>query len=71
MLKLERRVDQVYSGYATYWLESLRLPYRRQQINDAIAVHGYEYVEAGLAAGNGVSLPCPISVVGSGRGDGC
>ena len=58
--KLERRVDGVYSGYATYWLESLRLPYlSRQQVNDAIAVHGYEHVEAGLAAGNGVILALP------------
>ena len=58
--KLERRVDEVYSGYATYWLESLRLPYLSpQQVNDAIAVHGYEHVEAGLAAGNGVILALP------------
>ena len=58
--KLERRVDEVYSGYATYWLESLRLPYlSRQRVNDAISVHGYEHVEAGLAAGKGVILALP------------
>jgi len=57
---LERRVDEVYSGYAKYWLESLRLPYlSRQQVSDAIAVHGYEHVEAGLAAGKGVILALP------------
>ena len=58
--KLARRVDDVYSGYAMYWLESLRLPYlSRQQVDDAIAVHGYEHVEAGLAAGKGVILALP------------
>ena len=57
---LNRRVDAVFAGYTRYWLESLRLPHLSTSlVNNAIAVHGYEHVQAGLAKGNGVILALP------------
>jgi len=59
-MALERRVDAVFTGYARYWLESLRLPYLSPSVvSRGIAVHGYEHVEEALARGKGVILALP------------
>lgn len=56
----QRNVDAVFSNYSRYWLESLRLPFLSTAVvNNAITVHGYQHVEAGLAKGNGVILALP------------
>jgi KDO2-lipid IV(A) lauroyltransferase len=57
---LRRRVDEVYAGYAQYWLESLRLPtLDTTRVRAGIVVEGWDHVAAGLAAGRGVILALP------------
>lgn len=57
---LHRAVRATFDSYARYWLEAFRLP---DVTPDALAagmrVDGYEHVERGLAAGNGVILALP------------
>lgn len=57
---LRRRVDDVYAGYAHYWLESLRLPsLDTTRVRDGIIVEGWDHVASGLRAGRGVILALP------------
>ncbi|MDA0299223.1 MAG: phosphatidylinositol mannoside acyltransferase [Actinobacteria bacterium] len=57
---LEQRVDEVFAGYARYWLESVRLPrLSSERVDRSISVHGYEHVAEGLERGNGVILALP------------
>jgi KDO2-lipid IV(A) lauroyltransferase len=54
-------VDEVFECYGRYWLEILRLPaeVERDNVVRHFEVTGYEHLEAGLAAGNGVILALP------------
>jgi KDO2-lipid IV(A) lauroyltransferase len=57
---LDAAVAGAFDSYARYWLEMFRLPHEtRGDIEAAFEVEGYEHVEAGLAAGNGVILALP------------
>jgi len=57
---LRRAVAQTFESYARYWAESLRLPGTSPAMLDAgMSCHGWNNVEEGLAAGNGVILALP------------
>lgn len=57
---LKATTRQVFARYAQYWIESFRLPHlSATRVHDGIAVDGYEHVQAGLDAGNGVILALP------------
>jgi KDO2-lipid IV(A) lauroyltransferase len=53
-------VFDTFDSYGRYWLELFRLPKdARGPLAARIHVDGFEHVEAGLAAGNGVILALP------------
>jgi phosphatidylinositol dimannoside acyltransferase len=57
---LRGAVAGTFDSYARYWLEMFRLPHdARGDLASGFEVEGYEHVEAGLAAGNGVILALP------------
>ncbi|MGI8938961.1 MAG: phosphatidylinositol mannoside acyltransferase [Iamia sp.] len=57
---LARAVDDTFTSYAHYWLESFRLPGTAAVDLDAkMRVVGMEHIEAGLDAGNGVVAALP------------
>ena len=57
---LKQAVAGTFDSYARYWLEMFRLPHEAEgDLASGIDVHGYEHVEAGLAAGRGVILALP------------
>lgn len=57
---LDRAVDATFDSYARYWVESFRLPGTSPEAIDAgMRVEGYENIDEGLAAGNGVILALP------------
>ena len=57
---LNGAVAATFDSYARYWLEMFRLPHEaRGDLSARFDVEGYEHVEAGLAAGNGVILALP------------
>ncbi|MCU1462991.1 MAG: putative acyltransferase, partial [Acidimicrobiales bacterium] len=59
-LAVRRAVRATFDSYARYWLEAFRLP---DASPDALAagmtVEGFEHIEEGVAAGNGVILALP------------
>ena len=58
--EITERVRASFSSYVRYWVESFRLPgTARADLERHWATEGYEHVEAGLAAGNGVILALP------------
>jgi lauroyl/myristoyl acyltransferase len=58
--RLRRATQLAFDSYTRYWLESFRLPHlTRRAVDRGMKVEGYEHVEAGLAAGNGVILALP------------
>lgn len=59
-IALERAVSDTFASYGRYWLELFRLPRdARGSVEDRVTSVGWEHVEAGLAAGNGVILALP------------
>lgn len=59
-VRLRRATQLAFDSYTRYWLESFRLPHlTRRAVDRGMTVHGYEHVEAALAAGNGVILALP------------
>ncbi|MFZ4516599.1 MAG: phosphatidylinositol mannoside acyltransferase [Acidimicrobiia bacterium] len=59
---LRRRTRQVFRSYARYWCEFFRLPRDagdRELLNARFIVDGFENIENGVAAGNGVILALP------------
>ncbi len=57
---LERAVSNTFASYGRYWLELFRLPRdARGSVEDRVTSMGWEHIEAGLAAGNGVILALP------------
>jgi KDO2-lipid IV(A) lauroyltransferase len=59
-LALRRAVAATFESYARYWAESLRLPGTPPDVLDAgMSYSGWEHVETGLAAGNGLILALP------------
>ena len=54
-------VSGVFDSYGRYWLEMLRLPaeVRAGKVAEHCTIEGFEHIEAGLAAGNGVILALP------------
>lgn len=59
-LALERAVSDTFASYGRYWLELFRLPRdAKGSVEDRVTSIGWEHVEAGLAAGNGVILALP------------
>ena len=57
---LERAVSDTFASYGRYWLELFRLPRdARGSVEDRVTSMGWEHIEAGLAAGNGVILALP------------
>src|SRR5512147_1109129 len=54
-------VSGVFDSYGRYWLEMLRLPadVRAGKVAEYCTIEGFEHIEAGLAAGNGVILALP------------
>ena len=53
-------VAETFRSYVRYWIESFRLPGTDIDTIDAgVDVEGFEYIKAGLAAGNGVILALP------------
>jgi lauroyl/myristoyl acyltransferase len=58
--RLRRAVQLAFDSYTRYWLESFRLPHlTRRMVDRGMRTDGYQHVEAGLAAGNGVILALP------------
>lgn len=59
-VRLRRAVQEAFDSYAHYWLESFRLPnLSGATVERGFDVDGYENIEEGLAAGNGVILVLP------------
>jgi KDO2-lipid IV(A) lauroyltransferase len=59
-LAVRRAVQATFESYARYWLEAFRLPDVGPAGLDAgMEVDGFQHLEAGLAAGNGVILALP------------
>jgi KDO2-lipid IV(A) lauroyltransferase len=59
-LELRRRVARTFESYARYWVESFRLPGTPPEVLARhMTIDGWEHIEAGLAAGNGVILALP------------
>ena len=59
-LAMRRAVAATYESYARYWAESFRLPGTSPEELDAgFSYTGWEHVERGLAAGNGVIIALP------------
>jgi KDO2-lipid IV(A) lauroyltransferase len=59
-LEMRRAVAATYESYARYWAESFRLPGKSPEELDAgFSYTGWEHVERGLAAGNGVIIALP------------
>ncbi|MGI8755237.1 MAG: phosphatidylinositol mannoside acyltransferase [Acidimicrobiales bacterium] len=57
---IAQRVRGAFASYARYWVESFRLPgTARSDLERQWRTEGYEHVEAGLAAGQGVVLALP------------
>ncbi len=57
---LQRAVFDTFDSYGRYWLELFRLPKDVQgPLDPGIHIDGFEHIEAGLAAGNGVILALP------------
>jgi KDO2-lipid IV(A) lauroyltransferase len=58
---LQRGVSEAFSSYGRYWYELLHLPadVRAGRIEDHIHVVGFEHIQAGLDAGNGVIIALP------------
>jgi len=59
-MALRRAVAATFESYARYWSESFRLPGTSPEVLDAgMSFRGWDHVERGLAAGNGVVLALP------------
>jgi KDO2-lipid IV(A) lauroyltransferase len=57
---LQRAVFATFDSYGRYWLELFRLPKDVQApLDPRIHIDGFEHIDAGLAAGNGVILALP------------
>ena len=57
---LRLATQQAFDSYAQYYMESFRLPtLSKRVVERGFTKEGYEHVEAGLAAGNGVILALP------------
>jgi KDO2-lipid IV(A) lauroyltransferase len=57
---LDRRVAETFASYARYWEESLRLAsLLPADIGAGVRYDGYEYMQAGAAAGRGTILAVP------------
>ncbi len=57
---LRRAVRATFDSYARYWLEAFRLPdVGPDELEAGMTVEGFEHIEAGIAAGNGVILALP------------
>jgi KDO2-lipid IV(A) lauroyltransferase len=58
--RLHRAVQEAFDSYAKYWVESFRLPYlSANEVFDGLKVEGWEHMQAGLDAGNGVIVALP------------
>jgi phosphatidylinositol dimannoside acyltransferase len=59
--ELTRAVQGMWDSYARYWMEIFRMPaeVRDGNVVDHFTIDGYEHIERGLAAGNGVILALP------------
>lgn len=59
-LALQRAVHQTFESYSRYWLESFRLPgTSAAELDRGLSIDGFEHLEKGLAAGNGVIVALP------------
>jgi KDO2-lipid IV(A) lauroyltransferase len=59
-LAMRRAVAATYESYARYWAESFRLPGMSPEELDAdFSYTGWQHIEDGLAAGNGVIIALP------------
>jgi KDO2-lipid IV(A) lauroyltransferase len=59
-LAMRRAVAATYESYARYWAESFRLPGMTPEELDAdFSYTGWQHIEHGLAAGNGVIIALP------------
>jgi phosphatidylinositol dimannoside acyltransferase len=58
---VDAAVAGAFDSYARYWYELLRLPaaVRRGEVPTHFAIDGYDYIEKGLDAGNGVIVALP------------
>jgi KDO2-lipid IV(A) lauroyltransferase len=59
-LALRRAVAATYESYARYWAESFRLPgMSPAELDAGFSYTGWQHIEQGLAAGNGVIIALP------------
>lgn len=59
-LALRQAVQAAFDSYARYWVESFRLPgLSAEEVDAGFDYEGFEHVEDGVAAGNGVILALP------------
>ena len=57
---MRRAVASTYESYARYWAESFRLPgMSAEEIDADFSYTGWQHIEQGLAAGNGVIVALP------------
>ena len=55
-----RAVQKSYESYASYYVETFRLPYlNSKQIQSGVSIEGFEHIESGLKLGKGVILALP------------
>jgi KDO2-lipid IV(A) lauroyltransferase len=58
--ELRRLVDQTFSSYARYYIDSFRLPnLTREEVENGWTVEGYEHVQAAVDSGTGPILALP------------